>query len=91
MTEMTQITKKELRELVLKTLLENEHCESDEHHFIININGITIYYSAYKITDIDNDEFSIGFDGWNGEKYQCTFNSWSMNILYINYRMYEII
>ena len=87
---MKQITKKELRELMLKTLSENTTCESGKEHFIININGITIYYSDYRITDVD-DEFSIGFYGWDNGEYQCAYSSWSMNVVYIEYTMYEIV
>ena len=88
---MKQITKTELKDLMMKVLSENTSCESGEQHFIININGITIYYSDYRITEIDNDDFSIGFYGWNNGEYQCSYSSWSMNVVYIDYQMYEIV
>lgn len=87
---MKQITRKELKALMMKVLSDNTPCKCCEDHFIININGITIYYSDYRITDVD-DEFSIGFYGWDNGEYQCSYSSWSMNVVYIDYQMYEIV
>lgn len=88
---MKQITKKKLKEIILKELLENISCDTDESNFIISINGLTIYYSDYRIYDITDDDFSITFDGWYGEICTCKFYSYSTNYIYFNGLMYEII
>ena len=79
-----KITKTELRNIM------NEKLETNKYGNI-DINGLTIYYDAYKICSgfLDNNDFWIDFHK-NGVLV-CTFRSYVIKHMRFDFETYEII
>ena len=88
---MKQITKKELFEMIIKSLRENANLYGDDMFKIIRLNGITIYYTHYKAYKgrLEDDDFYIDF--YDNDVLSCGFRSYETEYLYFDYTMYEII
>ena len=88
---MKQITKKELFEMIIKSLRENANLYGDDMFKIIRLNGITIYYTHYKADNdcLGDNDFYIDF--FDNDGTCCIYRSYEMEYVYFDYTMYEII
>ena len=79
---MNKITKKEVYELIKNKLEHNEY----QH---ININGCTLYYDRYKITDSGDGDYYFYF--YENDSFVSAYRTYEMNILYLDFTLYEIV
>ena len=88
---MTQITTKELYEMIAKSLCENKRIYSGDDFKAIHLNGVLIFYTTYVIEydDLDSDDFTIHFFDETGTI--CIYHSCETEFIYFNYNWYEII
>ena len=88
---MTQITKKELFELITESLRENDNFCGDVKFKYIHLSGITIYYTHYKADkdSLDDNDFCIHF--FDNDGVCCIYRSYETEYIYFDYTMYEII
>lgn len=88
---MTQITKKELFEMIIKRLRENDNFYGDDKFKITYLNGIAICYTNYKAVEhyLEDDDFYIEF--FDNDGLCCVYRSYIMDYIYFDYNMYEII
>ena len=88
---MTQITTKELYEMISKSLCENERIYSGDDFKAIHLNGVLIFYTNYAIEYecLDNDDFVIHFFDESGTS--CIYHSYETKFIYFKYKWYEIV
>lgn len=87
---MIQIKRKELRSIVVEQLEKDMNGNTD-NQFITHLNGITIYFSDYRITDFEDGNFHITFDGYE-EVCSCLFSSTLLDYILVGgYTLYQII
>ena len=88
---MTQITTKELYEMIAKSLCENERIYSGDDFKAIHLNGVLIFYTTYVIEYecLDSDDFTIHFFDESGTS--CIYHSCETEFIYFNYNWYKII
>ena len=88
---MTQITTKELYEMITKSLCENERIYYGDDFKAIHLNGVLIFYTNYAIEYeyLDSDDFAIHFFDESGTS--CIYHSCETEFIYFNYNWYEII
>lgn len=82
---MKQITKREMYGLIVTELLDN----ASKGRSFINLNGVTLHYSSYNFTPIDDVDFSFGFT-FNSE-YVGSFRSYELDYFAMNGIKYEIV
>lgn len=82
---MTQITMKELKNIITDKIEDNIHCE----YYFITINGVSINCSTYNIIELENDYFTIDF--FHKGHYTGSFRCWQTPHTYIDEHVYEIV
>ena len=86
-----RLQKKELFEMITESLRENaKFCGNDKFKYI-HLNGITIYYTHYKVDKdiLDDNDFYIHF--FDNDGICGVYRSYEMDYVYFDYNMYEII